>query len=93
MQLRDERKLLEKEANELRPKSRPSLDLLRPSDTRLEKIEEGRKELETFKDELERIEKDENDPVRKELLTKLEAARVMEGGRRTWTRPSRSSRA
>ena len=51
---------------------------LTPYDQQLRKVQEGATDLQVFKDRLEKIDRDENDPTRKTLLADLEVAGVLE---------------
>jgi len=77
--LNEERDELVKEAAKVPEASRPNLPvLLAASDLQLKKVKEGEHELQVFKDSLEKINHEENDPVRKELLAKLQGVQLLE---------------
>jgi tetratricopeptide (TPR) repeat protein len=56
---------------------KPRLNLA-ASDERLQRIKEGADELEGFIAQLQKIEKEENDPARKEALAQIERAKLLE---------------
>ncbi len=74
--LESEKGELIQEASELTP-GRP-LNLA-VSEDRLRKIQQGQRELGKFLAQLEKIDKDENDPARRKLLGEIERARLLVG--------------
>lgn len=80
---RDEVKQLQSEGVDVRNEANRlklppnSLAYLTTSENRVKKIQEGERDLETYLAQLEKNEKEQNDPIRKKLFDEVERARLL----------------
>jgi hypothetical protein len=73
--LNEERRALVEQAP---PQAKEKLGVeLAPYDQQLKKVQEGERDLQVFKDQLEKIDREKNDPERKNWLAELELAKVL----------------